>query len=431
MSSPSVQIMQLPKDKKSLGDIVRSYIPNLSPYEEQYMDFHQHPELGNQESRTSSIVEKHLKTLEYEVHTCIGGYGLVGVLKNGSGKTVLLRADMDALPIKEETDVPYSSQVHQTDDQAQIVPVMHACGHDMHITCLMAIAELLRAAKSKWSGTLICLFQPSEEKGTGAKTMVNDGLYERIPIPDIILGQHTIGSGRAGRVRLRSGPYMSAADSFVVKIHGRGGHGSMPHASVDPIVISSHIIVKLQTVVSRMVDPREFAVVTCGSIHAGNSENAIPDSAELKLDIRTFDPTIRQKVVRTVKDIIRAECSLAGCPRQPEIKQTREFPLTVNDGGVVERISGAMVDFFGQEEVEAANQMPASEDVSNLARPYSTPMAFWHWGTMDHDRYDDAENAGTLDEFPSNHSGQWAPVIQPSLKSGVEALSLAALCFLA
>jgi amidohydrolase len=414
---------------KGLRDIVQRYTPDLTPFEERYKDLHKNPELGKQECRTASIAEEHLKSLGFEVHARIGGYGLAGILKNGPGCVVLLRADMDALPIKEETGLSYASRVEQKNEAGETVPVMHACGHDMNTSCMMAVATLLKNAQAEWSGTLICLFQPNEETGAGAQSMVNGGLYDLVPVPHIILGQH-VDYRRTGNVAIRPGIFMATADSFVVTIYGRGGHGSQPQFCVDPILISSYIIVRLQSIVSRMVAPLDTAVVTCGSIHAGSGENSIPDSAELKINVRTYDPTTRESVLKALKDIIRAECASAGAPREPDIKPTTQFPLTENDEHLADLLKESFVDFFGEAKVEVMEKLAGSEDVSNLARPNKTPYAFWFWGGTDADKWDDAEKNGLLQLIPRNHSSKFGPVIQPTMSSGIQALSLAALRFL-
>lgn len=427
------EIMQLSimvkSTTKDLCSIIQKYMPDLSAFEHIYVDLHQHPELGQQESRTSAIAGEYLKSLGYETITHIGGFGLIGILRNGPGRTVLLRADMDALPIKEETGLPYASHVQQKNEAGETVPVMHACGHDMHVSCLMAAASLLEAAKSEWSGTLICLFQPNEEGGAGAQAMVDDGLYDRIPVPDIILGQH-VDYRRAGNIAIRPGVFMATADSFIVTIYGRGGHGSMPQFCVDPILISSYIIVRIQSIVSRMVAPLDAAVVTCGAIHAGSGENIIPDQAELKFNVRTYNPKTREIVLKALKDIIRSECASAGAPQEPDIKPTTRFPETENDENLADILKQIFTDFFGEDRVEIIEKLAGSEDVSNLARPNKTPYAFWFWGGTSAEKWEEAKKNGTINLIPRNHSSKFSPIIQPTMSSGAEALGLAALRFL-
>jgi amidohydrolase len=413
-----------------IAEIVRKHTPDLQPYEKYYKDFHENPELGKQESRTAGIVKKHLQVLGYEVHSGIGGHGVVGVFKNGSeSKVLLLRADMDALPVEEETGLPYSSHVHQKDDAGNDVPVMHACGHDMNTTCLMAAAQLLLSVKAEWNGTLICLFQPNEESGQGAKAMVDDGLYNVVPVPDLILGQH-VNHTRVGNVAICEGELMAAADSFAVTINGRGAHASQPELSVDPIMISAYVLVRLQSIVSRMTGALETAVVTCGSIRAGHAENVIPDTAHLKLNVRTFDPSLRTRVLAAMKEIILAECRSANAPRDPVVEPTSWFPLTKNDAELASTVRETFKMFFGEEDVKVQGKLPFSEDFSNLAAPNETPYAFWFFGGTEAARWDEAERKGETSLIPRNHSSRYYPVIQPTMITGVQAISVAALRFL-
>ena len=411
------------------GDIVRTYMPSLEVFAEQYRDLHRHPELGKQESRTAFIAAEHLKSLGFEVHSGIGGHGVAGVLENGHGRTILLRADMDALPIQEDTGLSYASHVRQKDSSGEEVPVMHACGHDMHVACLMAVATLLRNSRTTWSGVLICVFQPNEEGGAGAQAMVDSGLYDIVPVPDIILGQH-VDYRRTGNVAICPGPFMATADSFEVTIHGRGGHGSQPQFCIDPIVISSYVIVRLQSIVSRIIAPLDAAVVTCGSIHGGSGENVIPDQVQLKLNIRTYDLDVRKRVLATFDSIIRSECSSAGVPQDPDIKPTTTFPLTDNDPHLSKSLQEAFSAFFGNSRTEVMEKLAGSEDVSNLARLNNTPYAFWFFGGTDAAKWDDAKQENQLELIPRNHSSRFAPVIEPTMSTGVQALALAALEFL-
>ncbi|KFY09989.1 hypothetical protein V492_05267 [Pseudogymnoascus sp. VKM F-4246] len=404
---------------KKLADIIEKHRPNLSEYEDAYKDFHKHPELGTKEERTSGIIAKRLKDSGFEVHEKIGGHGVAAILKRGDGPTVLLRADMDALALQEETGLPYKSTVPKT---------MHACGHDMHVTCLLAASKLLVDAKSEWSGTLIFIFQPNEENGAGARAMVDDGLYKKIPKPDIALGQH-VSHMKAGTLVVGSGVALSAADSFKVTIHGRSGHGSQPENCIDPIVIASSIVVRLQTVVSREVSASDAVVVTCGSFHAGESENAIPDNAELKLNIRTQNEKTRKKVIEAVKRIIKAECKAGGATQDPDIEPTSRFPLTENDAKVVDKLTDTFKPVFGDIPT-VSGMVSGSEDFSDLARPHDVPYAFWFFGGTEEKKWDDAVKNDTVNLLPHNHSAKFQPVIQPTLKTGTDALALAALTFL-
>lgn len=412
-----------------LGAIVEQYRPALGPYEDVYKDIHRNPELGTQEKRTSMIAAKHLHSLKLKVHERIGGYGLVGVLENGPGKTLLLRADMDALPIREQTGLPYASTLTHVDPHGVENPVMHACGHDVHVTTMMAVATLLTAATSTWQGTLIFLFQPDEEHGAGARAMVADGLYDKVPVPDIVLGQH-VTPLKTGAVAIQSGPVLTAADSFDVRVFGRGGHGSHPQETIDPVVIASFIVVRLQTIVSREVAPQKLAVITCGSLHGGETENVIPDYVDMKLNIRTYDPAVREQVLNAVRRVIEAECEASGVAKKPTITPTTHFPVTNNVASIVEPLQDTWKSYFG-DMVWDVGQSTASEDFSELAIAISRPYAYWFIGCTEAKKWDEANKQGKLSTLiPGNHSSKFSPVIQPTLKTAVDALALAALTFL-
>lgn len=294
----------------------------------------------------------------------------------------------------------------------------------------MAVASLLAAARKEWSGTVICLFQPNEERGGGAQAMVDGGLYDIIPHPDVVLGQH-VNHRRAGTVLSRSGVTMAAANSFEVTVYGRGGHGSQPQHCIDPIVIASFIIVRIQTIVSRMIAPSAPAVVTCGSIHGGDAENIIPDKVVFKLNVRSYNPRVREKIIKALHQIIESECVSAGAPQKPTIKQITQFPLTTSDPEISTVLSSAFKSFFGDQYIEMDVPMDASEDFSNLATPNNIPYAFWFFGGTDAAQWDEAERMGDFTSIPRNHMSKFAPVIQPTLRTGVQAFALAALNFLA
>ncbi|OOF99375.1 hypothetical protein ASPCADRAFT_203140 [Aspergillus carbonarius ITEM 5010] len=413
----------------TLSTILTSSSIDLSPYESLYKHFHAHPELSRQEKSTSETLAAHLTTLKvFDIHTHIGGYGLAGVFRNGEGNTVLLRADMDALPVKELIGLPYASTVTMRDSEGIDKPVMHACGHDMHITCLLAAAETLVKIRDVWSGTLIVLFQPDEERGGGAQAMVDDGLYDRIPVPDYVLGQHVMRM-RAGKVGSRPGAIMAAADSMKITVFGRGGHGSQPHQTVDPVVLAAHIVIRLQGIVSREVNPSELAVLTVGSLQAGQTENIIADRAEIGVDFRSVRVEVREQIIQAIKRIVEAECLASGSPRAPVFTPTRRFPPTLNDRDVAARVAAAFashIDDF-DDDVPRTN---VAEDFSTLATCRDIPSCFWLLGGMDPELWDRAQVEGRTEEIPGNHSALFAPVIQPTMRVGVDALCLAALTFL-
>lgn len=290
---------------------VLSGLPSLLPnLEALYTDVHAHPELSMQETRTAGLAAERLRAAGYEVTTGIGKTGVVGLLRNGEGPTVMLRADMDALPVQELTGLPYASQVTTTDREGNTVPVMHACGHDMHVTWLTGVATLLAQVRDAWRGTVMAVFQPAEETAEGARAMIDDGLFQRFPKPDVVLAQHLM-VGPAGELTGRPGPITSAADSLQIRLFGRGAHGSMPQASIDPVVMAAATVMRLQTIVSHEVAAMEQAVVTIGSLQAGTKENVIPDEAVIKLNIRTYDEGVRKRVLAAVERIVKAEAEAA------------------------------------------------------------------------------------------------------------------------
>jgi hippurate hydrolase len=418
----------------SSDSAVRSVLAGLdssrSWQEELYRDVHQHPELSHQEQRTAGLVAGRLRSAGFEVHEGVGGTGVVGVLRNGDGATVLLRADMDALPVREATGLPYASEVTATDGDGNEVPVMHACGHDVHVACLAGAAQLLAEGREHWQGSLIALFQPAEEVGDGARGMVEDGLADLVPPPQVALGQHVM-PGRAGLVATHAGAALSAADSMRVTVHGRGAHGSMPQAAIDPVVLAAMIVVRLQTVISREVAPGETAVLTVGSLQAGTKSNVIPDRATLQLNVRTFSDSTRETILAAIRRIVQAECQASGCPQEPEFELFDRFPLTENDSATTERVAGAFEGFFGERAVPAGQQS-ASEDFSDIPTALGVPYTYWFVGGMDPDVYDAAEKSGRIaQDIPVNHSARFAPVVQPTLDTGTQALVVAALAWLA
>lgn len=339
---------------------------------ELYKHFHRHPELGLKEHETSARIASELGALGYEIHK-IGGTGIVGVLANGAGPVVLARADMDALPVTEDTGLEYSSTVPG---------VMHACGHDMHMATLLGAAKLLAEHQDSWSGTYVALFQPAEETAAGAKTMVEDGLVEKIPKPQVALAQHVM-PAEAGKIGTTAGPILSAGDCLRITVHGRGAHGSMPHNSVDPVVLASSIVLKLQTIVSRETQPGHFAVLTVGALNAGTTANIIPDRAQLLLNIRTYEPAIRQHVIDSIQRIVRGECQAAGSPKEPEFEFYDQFPLTSNDAAANARITEAFEAHFADGQVYQADPATASEDFSTIPDAFGIPYAYWTVGCVE------------------------------------------------
>ncbi|ANF32260.1 amidohydrolase [Leifsonia xyli] len=391
-----------------------------------YRDLHAHPELAFTEHRTAGIVADNLTELGLEVHTGIATTGVVGVLRNGDGPTVLLRADMDALPVREQTGLPWASTETVTDAAGNTVPLMHACGHDIHITCLLGAVESLNASRSEWSGTLIALFQPAEEHGGGAQVMVDDGLYVKIPVPDVVLGQHVL-PAPAGMVGAHPGAAMAAVDTMEVTLHGRGGHGSRPETTIDPVVMAAATVMRLQTVVSREIAPQDTAVVTVGSLHAGTKNNIIAAEATLGISVRSFNEEVRQRVLDGVHRIIRAESEASGAPKAPDMEWGERYPVTVNEPDATARVNAAFAAEFGEDKVLAPGALSGSEDVGNLATAAGAPLVYWMLGGADPETVFAAMAAGTADtDIPTNHSPFFAPLPQPTIDTGVRALVVAA-----
>lgn len=391
-----------------------------------YKDIHANPELSMQEKRTAGIAANWLRDQGFEVTEGVGVTGVVGVLRNGEGATVLLRADMDALPMAENTGLDYASTKTGIDPSSgRETGIAHSCGHDMHVAWLMGVTQILAENKDKWRGTVLAVFQPGEETGEGAKAMVEDSLVERFPKPDIALGQHVM-SLPAGQARLRSGPMLSRSDSLKVTLFGRGGHGSAPETTVDPVVMAAATVMRLQTVVSREIAPTDDAAVTVGSMQAGSSANIIPNEAVLQLNIRTFDDQVRDQVLSSIERIVAGEAALAGAPKPPEITVLGQFPLTLNDEDATEKVAAALRERLGTEQVQPTGPASASEDFTVLARAWDVPSVYWLVGSIDPEKYAEAEKNGTLNQLPSNHSPEFAPPIDPTLRTGIEAMLAAA-----
>jgi hippurate hydrolase len=395
-----------------------------------YKDVHSHPELSMQETRTAGLAAERLRASGFEVTTGVGHTGVVGVLRNGDGPTVMLRADMDALPVEEATGVPYASKVTATDPEGKTVPVMHACGHDMHVAWLAGATALMAQARDAWHGTLLAVFQPAEETAAGAQAMIDDGLFKRFPKPDVVLGQHVM-VGPAGVLGGRIGAITSAADSLQIRLFGRGAHGSMPQASIDPVVMAAAVVLRLQTIVSREISAAESAVVTVGALQAGTKENVIPDEAIIKLNVRTFDEGVRKRVLAAIERIVNAEAAASGAPKPPEITPLDRYPLAVNDAGASKRVVEAFRSHFSTERVHETGPASASEDFGSFGSEWGVPSVFWFVGGVDPDVYAKAKASNRLNEIPTNHNPRFLPVIHPTLETGVEALVVASQAWLA
>ncbi|MFL6114358.1 MAG: amidohydrolase [Catenulispora sp.] len=419
------------------ADLLRGLDDVLPNLRDLYRDLHAHPELSFQEVRTAGIVAGRLRSAGWEVTEGVGGTGVVGVLRGGlgSGPVVLLRADLDALPVREETGLPYASVVTATDADGTEVPVMHACGHDVHVTCLLGAVELLAAHRARWGGTVVAVFQPAEEVG-GAPRMLQDGFADRFPRPAVCLGQH-VGPAPAGLVGTRPGPVMSACDTLHVKVFGRGGHGSMPESTVDPVVIAAAIVMRLQTIVAREIAASRSAVVTVGSIHAGTRANVIPDDAELAITVRTTTPAVREKVLAAIERIVNAEAAASGAERSPEITPGDRLPLLVNDQAATDVVLAAFRAELGADRVFVLpSTLAGSEDFGTFGDALGVPSVFWHFGGLDLASFTEEDVHSLLENgvpatLPGNHSPKFAPAVDPTLEIGVRLLVTAACAWLA
>jgi hippurate hydrolase len=401
----------------------------LGDLESVYKDLHAHPELSMQENRTAQIAADRLRASGYEVTTGVGKTGVVGLLRNGDGPTIMLRADMDALPVKEATELPYASNVTATGADGKTVPVMHACGHDMHVTWLVGATTLLARNRDAWRGTLMPIFQPAEETAQGAQAMIDDGLFKHFPKPDAVLGQHVM-VGSAGVLSSRAGVVTSAGDSLQIRMFGRGAHGSMPQASIDPVVMAAATVLRLQTIVSREIAATDAAVVTIGSLQAGTKENVIPDEAVIKLNVRTFDEAVRKRVLAAIERIVNAEAEASGAPKKPEITPLDRYSLVRNDPDAAKRVGDAFRRYFSTDRVQETGPTTASEDFGSFGAEWGAPSVFWFVGGTDPDFYANAKKEGKIGDIPTNHNPRFAPVIHPTLETGVEALVVAAQAWL-
>jgi len=394
-----------------------------------YKELHTHPELSFQEEQTSARVGDELRKAGYEVATGVGKHGVVGVLRNSSGPTVLVRTDMDALPVKEQTGLPYASSAMAKDENGKDVPVMHACGHDMNMTCVLGAARVLAHLKDHWRGTLVVIGQPAEERGGGARAMLADGLFTRFPRPDFCLALHDDAELPAGAVGYRVGFALANVDSVDITIHGVGGHGAYPHKTKDPVVLAAQIIVGLQTIVSREVEPGEPAVVTVGSIHGGTKHNIIPDEVRLQLTVRSYTDEMRQQTLESIKRIVRGQALAAGVAEDhlPGVKVQDDFtPATYNDPALSEKLAAAFKSWFGDAHVIKQKPTMGGEDFSEYGRTeHKIPICMFQVGGVKPEAIKDSEQTGK--PLPSLHSPLWAPVPEPTIKTGAAAMTAAVL----
>ncbi|MFY9552241.1 MAG: amidohydrolase [Thermoanaerobaculia bacterium] len=420
LASPNASTSPVPSP--ALAPLATIY-PDL---EALYIDLHQTPELSLHEEKTSAKLAGRLRVLGYDVTERVGGYGVVAVMKNGKGPTVLVRADMDALPVEEKTGLPYASKVRTKNDAGVEVPVMHACGHDVHMTSLIGAATLLAKAKGRWRGTLVLIAQPAEEGGHGAQNMLKDGLLTRFPKPDYAIALHDFPFLPAGQVSATPGYVMANVDSVDITIYGRGGHGSAPQYTVDPIVIAARTVLALQTIVSRENDPSDPAVVTVGSIHGGTKHNIIPDEVKLQLTVRSYKEIVRNRLLAAIARIAKAEAAAAGAPKEPlVVVDEGRGHATYNDPALTKRVAGAFARAFGQGNVTEVPPVMGAEDFGEIGAAAGIPYVLFWVGGADPQKI--AAARGDMTRLPYLHSSEWAPDREPTLKTGTAALTVAAL----
>lgn len=390
-----------------------------------YKDLHRHPELSYQEKETSAKLARELEALGFEVTRGVGGYGVVGVLRHGSGPTVLVRTDMDALPVLEKTGLPYASLVRVRDAEGREVGVMHACGHDLHMTCWVGTARVLVALRPHWRGTLVFIGQPAEEVGGGARRMLADGLFRRFPRPDYCLALHCDSRTPIGHVSYCDGLALANVDSVDILIHGKGGHGAAPHTTIDPIVIAARLILDLQTLVSREIDPTDAAVVTVGSIHGGTRHNIIPSEVKLQLTVRTFRDEVRDHILKGIQRMARAAAAAAGAP-EPEVRVALEdfTPAVYNHPQLAEKTTAVFRKVLGADHVHKIGPVMGGEDFGRYGRE-GVPIFFYFLGTVSPE--DAARNRAGGPGAISLHSDRYYPLPRPSIETGVLTLSVAVL----
>jgi amidohydrolase len=381
-----------------------------------YLDLHQNPELSGHEIQTATKLSARLRSAGYDVTEHVGVTGVVAILKNGPGPVIMLRTELDALPVEEKTGLPYASTVHAKDDAGHDVPVMHACGHDLHMAALLGTAEIMARSKNTWHGTLMLIGQPAEETISGAEGMIRDGLFTRFPKPDVAVALHVGNAEPAGMVSITPGVYNTNADSVRITIYGKGGHGSMPQSAIDPIVIAARTILSLQTIVSREVKPGEMAVVTVGYIQAGTKNNIIPDQAEMGLTIRTRKDDVRKQILAAITRIAKAEAAAAGAPREPLVDHYEGTDLVYNNPALAERLRAPLGAALGKDKVVTAEPITPSEDFSFFTAQ-GIPGFYFSLGGADPERFAQAKAAGTT--LPSNHSPLFAPDVDPALHTGI------------
>jgi hippurate hydrolase len=412
--------------KELVDDITRRVADDYAALEGLYKHLHTHPELSLQEEQTAARLVQELKGTGFEVTPEVGGHGIVAVLRNGDGPTVLVRTDMDALPVVEQTGLPYASKVRARDRAGSDVGVMHACGHDMHMTCWVGTARVLAGLKDRWHGTLVFIGQPAEEIGAGARLMLDAGLFRKFPRPDYCLALHCDARHAYGHLAYTDGLALANVDSVDIVVRGKGGHGSAPQTTVDPVVLAARIVLDLQTLVSRETNPTDPAVVTVGSIHGGTKHNIIPNEVRLQLTVRSTKDSVRKHLLDGIERIAKADAEGARAP-EPIVKvELAEFtPALVNDSKLTQRTVALFREVLGADHVHERPLVMGGEDFSRYGRE-GVPVFMYFLGTQPPERVAEAEREGGA-SLPSLHSDQFYPVPEPTIKTGVLTMSLAVL----
>jgi hippurate hydrolase len=394
---------------------VSSVLPDAQTF---YLDLHQHPELSSHETRTAAELATRLRALGYEVTEHVGGTGVVAILKNGAGPTVMLRTELDALPVEEKTGLPYASKVHTKDDSGRDVAVMHACGHDVHMASLWGTAAIMARDKNSWHGTLMLIGQPAEETITGADKMIKDGLFTRFPKPDIGIAMHDTNALPFGKVGITPGYAKANADSVRITVYGKGGHGAQPHTTVDPVLIAARIAVTVQSIVSREIKPGDAAVITIGYIQAGTKNNIIPDDAQMGFTVRSYKPDVRKHLLAGIERVAKAEAMAAGAEKMPLVEKYESTSAVYNDPVLTQHLATTLESVLGKGAVVTEEPIMTSEDYSYFVEQ-GVPSFYFTLGVADPQKLAEAQAAGR--QLPSNHSPLFAPVPEPSLKTGMTA----------
>ena len=395
---------------------VDTLYPELSAL---YEDLHRNPELGFQETRTAGVLAARLKTLGFDVTTGVGKTGIVAILRNGAGPTAMLRTELDALPVEEKTGAPFASRVMAKTAAGQTVPVMHACGHDLHMTAWMGTAAWMASHRQSWKGTLMLVGQPAEETVSGAAAMLKDGLFTKFPKPDYAIGLHDDDTLPAGTIGYHAGFFRASMMAPIITIHGRGGHGAVPQNTVDPVVIAARTVMSLQTIVARETNPQDPLVVTIGSIHGGTQGNIIPDQVRMELSVRTFNEDVRKRTMAAIERIAKAEAAAAGAPREPAIEFANAgIGPVFNDPMLTARLASALRSALGADRVVEMPAKMTSEDFSEFGRA-GVPAVLLHVGAINAARLAESKRTGV--PVPAPHSPEWLPELEPTLKGAVRA----------